>query len=142
MTTRVIKSERDREALVRFIKSRPLPFTANIATGKHRTIEQNRLQMALIKDIAEQMGETTEDVRAYCKLCFGVPILRAENPDFCERYDAIVRPLPYATKLALMKEPFDFPVSRIMKVDQLTRYIDALTAHYAEQGVAFSVMAA
>jgi len=54
-------------------------------------VEQNRLQRAIMNEVAPQTGQTAEEVRAYCKLTIGVPILRAENELFAQRYDAIVR---------------------------------------------------
>jgi len=135
MTTRVITTVAERDGLLKFIMSRPLPITVEIVKGKRRSVEQNRLQRAIMNEVAPQTGQTTEEVRAYCKLTIGVPILRAENELFAERYDAIVRPLPYETKLELMAEPFDFPVTRLMTTKQKTQYIDAIVRHYAEQGI-------
>lgn len=104
--------------------------------GKSRSLEQNRLQQLWHLEAAQQLrDEDAEDKRAYCKLHFGVPILRAESETFRAEYDRVVRPLDYATKLALMKTPFDFPVSRLMTVKQTTRYLDAVYQHYASQGV-------
>lgn len=133
---RVIETEHDRSMLIRFIEGRKLPFTTTITDGKHRTTLQNRLQRQWMVEIAAQVGgETPEDVRGYCKLAFGVPILRAENDAFRASYDAIVKQLPYEFKLKLMKEPFDFGVTRIMTTRQKTAYLDAVHRHYSEQGV-------
>jgi hypothetical protein len=65
----------------------------------------------------------------------GVPILRAENELFCERYDAIVRPLPYEQKLAIMMEPLDLPVTRLMTTEQKTRYLDHIHKHFTDLGL-------
>lgn len=107
--------------------------------GKSRSLEQNRLQMLWHLEAAQQLrDEDAEDKRAYCKLHFGVPILRAESETFRAEYDRVVRPLDYATKLALMKAPFDFPVSRLMTVKQTTQFLDAIYQHYTSQGVRLS----
>lgn len=136
MTTRVVDSEQDRTILLQFIKQHRLPFTIDLIKGRRRSVEQNRLQRLWLNEIAEQLGDRTpEEVRGYCKLTMGVPILRAENETFREKYDAVVRPLPYDTKLAIMMEPLDLPVTRIMTTDQKTRYLDAVTRHFGEQGV-------
>jgi hypothetical protein len=136
MATRTVRNEYERKMLLRFLESRKLPFTVEITDGRRRSIEQNRLQRLLINEIAEQLGDRTpEEVRAECKLRLGVPILRAENEEFRARYDAVVRPLPYEAKLAIMAEPLDLPVTRIMSVDQKQRYLDAIYQRYAEQGV-------
>ena len=136
MTSRVVSTEAERAALVHLIQTRPMPFTVDITKGKRRTVAQNRTQRLWLNEIAEQLGDrTAEEVRGYSKLVFGVPILRAENETFREKYDRLIRPLPYETKLEFMMEPLDFPVTRLMSTSQLTRYLDAMAKHFAEQGV-------
>lgn len=104
--------------------------------GKIRSSAQNSLQHKWHMEAAQQLkDESAEDKRAYCKLHIGVPILRAENPKFRAEYDRVIRPMDYETKLSLMKSPFDFPVTRLMTVDQKSRFLDAIWQHYASQGV-------
>ncbi|HEV2557273.1 MAG TPA: hypothetical protein VGU45_01480 [Microvirga sp.] len=138
MTTRVLQSEADREGLIKLLRSRDLPITVEVVQGKRRSAGANRLQRRLIAEIAEQTGQDPEDVRAYAKLVIGVPILRADSELFAERYDATVKGLPYETKLALMREPLDLPISRLMTVSQTTRYLEEMVRHFAERGVVFS----
>lgn len=136
MTTRFLETEQDRKMLVRFIEGQPLPLTVSLSKGGKRSLKQNKLQRLWLNEISEQLGDQTpEEVRGYCKLTLGVPILRAENDAFRERYDAIVRPLPYEQKLALMMEPLDFPISRIMTAKQATAYLDGVHRHFSERGV-------
>lgn len=140
MTTRVIKTEYDRDLLLRLLREQKLPFTVDITKGKRRSVEQNKLQRLLINEIAEQLGDQTpEEVRGYCKLTIGVPILRAENEAFRERYDAVVKPLSYEQKLAIMTEPLDMPVTRLMSIEQKTRYIDGIYQHFCQKGVVLTV---
>lgn len=136
MTTRVIDTVDDLVRLHAFLGVQSRPFTVDITKGKRRSVEQNRLQRTWMNEIAEQLQDRTpEEARGYCKLTLGVPILRAENTDFCERYDAVVKPLPYESKLAIMMEPLDLPVTRLMTTEQKTRYLDAINRHFSEQGV-------
>jgi hypothetical protein len=136
MTTRVIQTEGDRALLLLFLKERPLPYTVDITKGIRRSVEQNRLQRLWLNEISEQLGDQrAEQVRGYCKLRFGVPIMRAENETFMEKYDRIIKPMPYETKLELMMEPMDFPVSRLMTTEQKGRYLDAIWDHYTAVGV-------
>ena len=136
MTSRVVKTEADRDALALFIKQQPLPFTTTIQKGAKRSVEQNNLQRLLLNEISEQLGDQTpEEVRGYCKLTLGVPILRAENEIFREKYDKTVKGLPYETKLEIMTEPLDLPVTRIMSVKQKTDYLDAIYRHFGERGL-------
>ncbi len=139
MTTRVVATEADRQGLMRLLQARDLPFTVEIVKGKRRSVDQNRMQRRLVNEIAEQTDQTAEEVRAYCKLVGGVPILRAENELFREKYDAVVRPLSYEQKLAIMMEPLDLPVTRLMTTDQKTRYLEWIFRHFSEQGITFQV---
>lgn len=136
MVQRIIETETDRQLLFQFLASQKLPMTVDIKAGGRRTVRQNRLQWLWMNEIASQLGDrTAEEVRGYCKLHFGVPILRAENEEFREKYDAVVKPMPYETKLAMMQEPFDFPITRLMSVAQKTEYLDGVHRHFSEKGI-------
>ena len=134
MSTIVVKSETDRAQLLRLLEHRKPPFTVNLTKGASRSIEQNRLQRLWLNEAAEQGDHTAEEYRAYCKLTIGVPILRAENEAFAEQYDRIVKPLPYETKLQLMMEPIDFPVTRLMTTKQKATYLDQMHRLLSEMG--------
>lgn len=136
MSVRFIETEADRRMLLKFIEGHKLPCTVNITKGGRRSLKQNRLQRQWLNEIAEQMGDQTpEEVRGYCKLTIGVPILRAENETFREKYDAIVRPMPYEQKLAIMMEPLDMPITRLMTTKQATAYLDGVFQHFSERGI-------
>lgn len=136
MTTRSIRNPEDLERAVQIMRCRKMPYTVTLTNGIHRSTQQNRLQRQWLNEIAEQLGDTTpEAVRGECKLRHGVPILRAENEAFCEKYDRLIKPRPYEEKVELMMEPLDFPVTRIMTVDQHRRYLDAISQYYTAQGI-------
>ena len=140
MPERIVTDEYQRKMLIKLIEGQKLPFTATVTRGKHRTFLQNKLQRLWCNEIAEQLGDRTpEEVRGYCKLTLGVPILRAENDEFCARYDEVIRPLTYQQKMACMVEPLDFPVTRLMKTEQKGRYLDAIYNHFTEQGVILTI---
>ena len=133
---RSIETERDRELLLTYIGKQPLPLTVSVERGANRSIQQNRTAFLWYKEIAEQLGDrTTEEVRGWCKLHLGIAIRKAEDEAFAAKYDAIVRPLPYEHKMALMMEPFDFPVTRGMKTKGMSAYLDAIAKWAAENGV-------
>lgn len=133
---RAVHNEVERGLLILLIKERKIPFTVEITEGRRRSTEQNRLQRLWVKEVAEQLGDRTpEEVRGDAKLRFGVPILRAENEIFCEKYDRLIKPKSYEEKIELMMEPMDFPITRLMNVDQKTRYLDAFSRYYSQQGV-------
>ena len=136
MTTRIIRTEADIEALKQLLKSRKLPLTVEVTAGAARTDRQNRLQRQWCNDAANQLGDrTSEDARAYSKLHFGVPILRAESEIYCAEYDRDIRPLPYEMKLKLMAAPYDLAVTRHMTAPQKMAYLDAMARYWSGLGV-------
>lgn len=139
MSQRIVETEYERRQLIRFIEGHKLPMTASVTAVGKRTARQNRLNRLWMTEIAEQVGGwSAEDARGYCKLHFGVPILRAEDEAFAANYDALIRPLPYEHKLKLMMVPFDFGITRLMSTKQQTAYLDAVHRHFSEQGVALT----
>ena len=136
MVERIISTEKERDLFIRFMRAQKIPFTASILKGKHRSTEQNRLQRMWVGEIAEQLGDRTpEEVRGWCKLHLGVPILRNDSEEFREKYDKIIRPLPYEHKIECMMVPLDFSVTRLMTTAQKTKYLDAIVQHFSAQGV-------
>jgi len=136
MTDRIIRTAYDLELAIKFIRSRDLPMTVSIRKGLDRTVEQNKLQRMWLNEAAEQLGDqTAEELRGLCKLTIGVPIMREASEEFREQYDQIIKPHSYAEKLAMMMEPLDFPITRLMKTSEKTRYLDAVHQFFSEQGV-------
>lgn len=136
MTTWVVRTVLERARVLKMIENRKeLPFTVNITKGVKRSDEQNKLQRKWLLEAQEQGDQTAEEYRAMCKLHFGVPILRAENEEFREVYDRLIRPRDYAEKLELMRVPMDLPVTRIMTTKQKTDYLDAIYRHFTEEGM-------
>jgi C-terminal processing protease CtpA/Prc len=135
MPTKIIREPIHVEALANMLRGRKLPITVTWTPGAPRTTAQNRLAQRWFTDIATQLGDQThEDVRAVCKLRFGVPILRAENEAFRISYDRVIKPLPYEQKLEAIKA-FDLPVTRLMNVKQMTAFMDEMHRHWSGQGV-------
>ena len=134
-----LHTEADREKFINLLRVMALdkPWMVTVEReGNQRSLNQNRLQRLFVNEISEQLGDQTpEEVRGYCKLTIGVPILRMENEAFREKYDRIIRPLPYEQKLELMMEPIDFPVTRLMNTKQHAKYLDEIQRHFAAQGV-------
>lgn len=93
---------------------------------KARTLAQNALQRKWLADAQAQGDQTAEEYRAFCKLTIGVPILRSENAEFKAKYDEIVKPLSYEQKLAIMAEPLDLPVTRLMTKRQKMAYLNQM----------------
>lgn len=138
MVTRAVKNTDDLALLKVYLDGRKRPFTVDITEGRDRSSEQNRLAFKWYIEISDQTGEDREDVRARCKLEVGVPILRSENEKFRVTYDLILRPVQYAEKLAFVRDA-DLPITRLMNVEQMSRYLDIVFRRHAEIGVALTI---
>lgn len=138
MTTRTVKNTDDLALLKIYLDGRKRPFTVEIEDGRNRSGEQNRLSQKWYAEIADQTGENREEVRARCKLELGVPIMREASDKFRATYDANIRDLPYDRKLAVIRD-MDVPVTRLMNVEQMTRYMDAVVQKHAEFGIALTI---
>lgn len=138
MVTRPVKNVDDLSLLKVYLDGKKRPFTVEITDGRSRTTEQNKLAFKWYKEISEQTGEDIEDVRARCKLEIGVPILREASEAFRATYDRTLRPLDYEIKLAAIRD-MDIPVTRLMKVDQMSQYMDTVFRRHAEVGIALTI---
>lgn len=101
---------------------------ASFSAEKDRTASQNSISHVWYAQIAAELREDTEyGVKCECKLRYGVPILRADDEDFRQLYDIAIKPLPYEKKLKAIGL---IPVTSIMTVGQLTRYLDCMREGY------------
>ncbi|MUV13556.1 hypothetical protein GN331_04960 [Lysobacter sp. HX-5-24] len=105
-----------------------------IVAGKKRSVEQNAVLHGWFGQVARELREDDErGVKRFCKLHFGVPLLRAEDEEFRDAYDRVVRPLPYESKLIAMDI---LPVTSAMTTKQLDKCMTDIQDHYAKHGVA------
>lgn len=140
MTRRTIFTPHDRDRLFSEIATQPLPLTVTLSAGRGRGLSQNALAWKWAGEIAAHYGDRTpNEVHAHNKLHHGVPIRRETDPDFADVYDAKIRPLPYETKLAIMAPPIDLPVTRDMRVREMTRFLDAVRLVWVSRGVALTI---
>jgi hypothetical protein len=138
MVQRTVKNADELALLKVYLDGRKRPFTVDITEGRDRSTEQNRLAFKWYVEISDQTGEDREDVRARCKMEIGVPILRAEQEKFRATYDRLIRPLAYPEKLALIRD-IELPVTSLMNVDQMSRYLDVVFRRHAEIGVVLTI---
>ena len=104
-----------------------------LKTGKARSIPQNSISHEWYGQISRELREETPlAVKNFCKLHYGVPILRAENAEFRTQYDTVLKPLSYDKKLLAMNF---LPVTSLMTKDQLSQYLAAMQEAYAGRGV-------
>lgn len=133
MPSRTIHDQSDIPVFATLLGTLKLPVTVSWVVGRDRSAEQNRLMWLWAQEAADQRGDMTRtEVQHEWKLRIGVPILRAEDPDFRATYDAAVKALPYEKKLALMAY---MPVTSEFKVPQMVAFLDAIERECAQQGI-------
>ncbi|MGN6537671.1 MAG: hypothetical protein ACTHKQ_18320 [Mesorhizobium sp.] len=138
MTSRSIANEHQLKLLITYLNGRKRPFSVEIVDGRNRSEEANRLSQKWYAEIAEQTGEDREDVRARCKLEIDIPIMREASDKFRATYDRLIRPLAYDDKLALIRDT-DMPVTRLMNVGDMSRYMDEVFRRHAEFGIVLTI---
>jgi hypothetical protein len=142
MTTLTINSETTLQAAIGELREqfRTRKYvTLKISAGKRRTLNQNDVVHAWYEQVARELREDdARGVKRFCKLHFGVPILRAEDEDFRAVYDSTVKGMTYEQKLKVMDL---LPVTSLMKTGQLSAYMETLQDHYRGRGVTLRVEA-
>ena len=126
--------ERTIKAITSYLASLPVDKAHTVTITDYdesRSNQQNALYYKLLSELAKQGDSTIDEYRAISKLEIGVPIMRQDD-DFRAKYDAIVRPLPYETKIGIMK--MDFPVTSLMTVEQMQVFIDNFYMYWAQRG--------
>lgn len=115
----------------RWIEGRPPTLQV---MGPTRSGAQNSLIYAMYGDISRQLGDTTVlEVRRQCKLYYGVPILRASDPDFCDYYDRLIKKrFNIPEKLELMDH---LDVTSDFTKEQAGQYIDHIIEAYRARGI-------
>jgi hypothetical protein len=108
-------------------------FSFKLKLGKDRSVEQNAVAHGWYAQVARELREDDpRGVKRFCKLHFGVPILRAEDEEFRAAYDAVVKPLAYEKKLIAMDM---LPVTSQMTTRQTKQYMTDVQDHYRPLGV-------
>lgn len=136
MTTHVINSDTSLQSFIGELREMYLQhryIKATTKTGKDRSIDQNSISHAWYEQLARELRE--DDAlgwKCYCKLHHGVPILRAEDEDFREAYDATIKGMTYEQKLIAMRM---LPVTSLMTKVQLSKYLEAMQADFLRKNV-------
>jgi hypothetical protein len=130
---RIINNPAELSALTTFLGNLKLPITVEWRQGRDRSLDQNELMWMWATEAHRQRGDVTPDeVQQEWKLHHGVPILREEEAKFREVYDEALKGQPYPVKLKAMRF---LPITSIMSVKQMTRFLDAVQRECAEQGI-------
>lgn len=135
MTSLLINSEHSLQSSIgdlREMYAKHKFLKLNVRAGKDRSLDQNAISHAWYEQIARELRE--DDVigwKSFCKLHFGVPIMRIDT-EFKAVYDASIKLLSYEQKLIAMRS---WPVTSLMTKEQLSKYLEAMQQHFAGQGV-------
>ena len=104
----------------------------SIKITDHRNLDQNALLHKWFGIIAKETHDTPEAVKCYCKHEYGVPVLRAEDPEFNSFYRAVIADLNYEQRLKTMKY---ISVTSRASVKQLAKITDHIQKAYAVEGI-------
>lgn len=138
MPSRIVRTTEDFDELVRLLVGLKLPLTISWVKGADRSSEQNRTMWMWANEAAEQLQDReAADVQAEWKLTIGIPILRSDDADFRESYDKTVKGLSYEDKIKIMRD-LDFPVTRLMKVRQMCRFMNEVQRQCLESGISLT----
>ena len=100
-------------------------------SGKARSLDQNAIGHAWYQQLARELREYDAAAwKRFCKLHFGVPILRAEDEEFKRHYDFVFKALTYEQKIEAMEH---LPVTSLMTIPQESRYLEAMQEHFADR---------
>lgn len=134
MTSMTVHNDRHFAQMFHTLEGLKMPFTVSWKQGYDRTQAQNRWQFRAARLMADHRGDVdTAEVQAEWKLDLGVPIMRAEDDEFREMFDLVIAPQTRETKLRLMR--MGYPVTRLMKSGQMTRYMEFVVQECAAWGV-------
>ena len=113
-----------------------------IKPGRDSPLDQTALWFACYKRISQVLNWHIDEARRYCKLHFGVPLMRNECQDFRKSWNELLLHLSYEKKLELMGAnpllgPDGFPVTRLFNRAQGIEYTNRVVDGFREQGVFF-----
>jgi hypothetical protein len=133
----VLRDSSDKKSLFNLLQGMELEYPIDVLikrATKDRTSAQNNTQHQWYRDAEAQGDMKAWEYKAFCKLHFGVPILRRDSLAYRQKYDKIVKGLPYEHKLLLMAEPAPYPVTSAMNVAQKSAFLEEVQKHFTELG--------
>ena len=138
MPSRIIRNVADLASLFKLVGALKLPITISWIAGADRSDEQNQTMWMWANEVADQLQDRdAADVQAMWKLTIGIPILRGDDAAFRDAYDKTVKGLTYADKIKVMRD-LHFPVTSIMKVRQMCRFMNQVQQQCDEMGLSLT----
>ena len=133
MPARILRTDQDRAAWVRFLDAQDLPLTVSAVKGAKRSIPQNATLHKWFSQIADEYGDSTAAIKAECKLRFGLPIMEAERPEWVAQWQPLYSPLHYPMRIKLFE---CIPMTSLMTVKKMSALMEAIQREYRAQGIA------
>ena len=133
MPSRAIRTEADREAFTRLFAAFPLPCTASLAKGVRRSNQQSKTVEKWYSQIGAELGALPIEVKAECKMLYGLPIMQLENAAWVAEWEPLYGPLDHARRLKLFQV---LPLTSKFTTRQMGAYMDAVQLVYRQMGVA------
>lgn len=135
MTTRILRKPSDIDRLSHMLGNMTkYPYTVTITQGAPRRNTQNRLSFLWYSDIARWFGDRVpEEVRAECKVLFGFPILQENEAMEISLHRAFG--LMRHEEIVQLVRDLQIPVTSLMTVKQMDRYLDEVQRYFTQQGV-------
>lgn len=137
MTTFSLTSQPAKLKMLAYVSNLPVreinPLIIKVGEDEIRSLDQNSISHAWYQQIANELRD--DDVlgwKSYCKLNFGVPILRAENNEFRQAYDDVIKAMSYEQKLKIMRL---LPVTSLMTKKQLSTYLETMQEEFRRRDV-------
>jgi|TARA_R110000824_G_scaffold126951_4_gene286746 hypothetical protein len=99
--------------------------------GAERSLSSNALSHVWYA-FADKMLDSHEsgDARRYCKLHFGVPMLRGESSQYLQDYNKYLMNFDYEDKIRIMDY---WPVTKRMSREQMNRYLTSVQYYFASE---------
>lgn len=111
-------------------------FTAKIPI-RGRSLDQNALWAVFYTIIGKATGQTSVEVKAECKLNYGVPILCEQDDGFKRMWRQLFEPLSYEMQLSAMRH---IGVTREFSKMNGSIYTETLQREYSKQSIILEVL--
>ena len=99
---------------------------------KDRSSAQNRLSHKWYSVIGKQTFESEKEVKNYCKLTFGIPIMIRDIEGFVGMWNIQTEKMTYEQEKWSMKF---MKLTSLLDVHQMSEYLDQMKLHYEQQGI-------
>jgi len=111
-------------------------FTAKVPI-RGRSLDQNALWAVFYTIIGKALGQTSVEVKAECKLNYGVPILCEQDDGFKRMWRKLFEPLNYEMQLSAMRH---IGVTREFSKMNGSIYTETLQREYAKSNIILEVL--